>query len=66
MPTGQYSATATSVSLTSTSLVMATMQQRRAGISIEAAVPNTAASSFTVYLSKAVPSDTVIAWFIVN
>jgi hypothetical protein len=33
---------------------------------MEAAVPNTAASSFTVYLSKAVPSDTVIAWFIVN
>jgi hypothetical protein len=66
VPAGQYSATASSVSLTSTSLVMATMQQRRAGISIEAAVPNTATSSFTVYLSKAVPSDTVIAWFVVN
>jgi len=66
VPAGQSSATATGVSLTSTSLVMATMQQRRAGISIEAAVPDTAASSFTVHLSKAVSSDTVVAWFIVN
>src|SRR5215472_5617580 len=63
---GKSSATKTGVALTSSSLILATMQQDRAGVWIRSAVPNVAGSSFTIHLSKAVTARTSIAWFVVN
>src|SRR5262249_39893845 len=63
---GKSSATQTGVALNSASLVLATMQQDRAGIYIRSAVPNVAGSSFTVHLNKAVTVSTSVAWFVVN
>jgi hypothetical protein len=63
---GSSSATQTGVTLTPTSLVLATLQQDRAGVWVRSAVPNIAKSSFTVHLSKAPSASTSVAWFIVN
>jgi hypothetical protein len=52
---GKSSATRTGVPLTSASLVLATLQQDRAGVHVRSAVPDVARHSFTVHLSKAVP-----------
>jgi len=49
------------VALTSASLVLATMQQDRAGVYVRSAVPNATASSFTIHLSKAVTASTSVA-----
>jgi hypothetical protein len=66
VPAGKSSATQTGVALTSASLVLATLQQNLSGVYVRAAVPNTAGSSFTVYLSKAPTASTKVAWFVVN
>jgi len=63
---GSSSASQGGVALTSASLVLATLQQHAPGVTIEAAVPNVAAGSFTVYLSQAAPAATTLAWFVVN
>ena len=58
--------TKTGVALTAESLVLATLHENRAGVFIQSAVPDIAASSFTVHLNKSVTADTKVAWFIVN
>lgn len=63
---GRSTVTKTGVPLTAASLVLATLQEHKPGIYILAAVPDINADSFTIHLSKAVPSRTKIAWFIVN
>jgi hypothetical protein len=63
---GSSSATVTGVAPTAASLVLATLQQDRAGIWVRSAVPKVTASSFTVHLSKAVTASTKVAWFVVN
>jgi hypothetical protein len=63
---GHSSATQAGVALTNASLVLAMLQQNRAGVFIQAAVPDVRHKSFTVNLSKAVPASTKVAWFIVN
>jgi hypothetical protein len=63
---GSSKATKTGVTLTSASLVLVTLQQHATGVYVLAAVPNTAGSSFTVYLSQAVSAATKVAWFVVN
>jgi hypothetical protein len=63
---GHSSATRTGVALTSLSLILATLQQDHAGVYVRSAVPNPAASSFTIYLSKEVTVSTSVAWFVVN
>jgi hypothetical protein len=62
--TGQ--GTRTGAALTAASLVLTIVQQHRDGVHVQTAVPDIAASSFTVFLSKAVPASTKVAWFIVN
>ena len=37
-----------------------------AGLSVLAAVPNLAANSFRVYLSKTATASAKVAWFVVN
>ena len=63
---GTSSATKTGVALTAASLVLATLQQNLSGVYVRSAVPNLAASSFTIHLSKAPPASASVAWFIVN
>jgi hypothetical protein len=63
---GSSSATRTGVALTAASLVLATLQQDRAGVWVRSAVPNVAGSSFTIHLSTAVAASTTVAWFVVN
>ena len=63
---GKSAVTHTGVALTSSSLILATLQQNRAGVFVQAAVPNVSGSSFTIYLSKAVSASTKVAWFVVN
>lgn len=63
---GNISVTVTGVSLTSASAVFAIIQQNRSGIWVRAAVPNVAASSFTLFLNASVPASTRVAWFVVN
>jgi hypothetical protein len=63
---GRSAVTETGVALTSASLVLATLQQDRAGVWVRSAVPDVAAGSFTIHLSKAVTAGTKVAWFIVN
>jgi hypothetical protein len=63
---GKSSATQGGVTLTPASLVLATVQQDRAGVWVRSAVPNVAKHSVTVHLSKPVPARTRVAWFVVN
>jgi hypothetical protein len=63
---GTSSATQTGVPLAKASLVLATLQQDRAGVWIRSAVPNVAGQSFTVHLNKTVTAATNVAWFIVD
>jgi hypothetical protein len=66
VPAGKSSATKTGVALTSASLVLATLQQDRAGVWLRSAVPNVKGRSFAVHLSKSVGRKTTVAWFVVN
>jgi hypothetical protein len=63
---GKATVTRSGVALTAASLVLATLQQNVAGVYVRAAVPSVSGSSFTVYLNKAVPAGTKVAWFVVN
>jgi hypothetical protein len=63
---GKSSVSKTGVALTAASLVLATLQQDRAGVWVRSAVPSVAGSSFTINLNKAVSASTTVAWFIVN
>jgi hypothetical protein len=64
--TGKIAVTKTGVSLTPASLVLATLQQDHPGVWVRSAVPEVASGSFTIHLSRAVPANTKVAWFIVN
>jgi hypothetical protein len=63
---GTSKVTKTGVALTAASLVLATLQQNRAGVFVQAAVPNVSGSSFTIHLNKTVSARTKVAWFVVN
>ncbi len=54
------------MALTAASLVLATLQQDKAGVWVRSAVPNIAGSSVTVHLSKAVTASIKVAWFVIN
>jgi len=60
------SVTVTGVPLTASSLILSTPQGKVAGVSIEGVVVDTATSSFTISLTKAVKVSLAIAWFIVG
>jgi hypothetical protein len=70
IPSGDNAVTVTGVPLTSTSLVLATLQQLRnvgfALTTVAAVVPSTATSSFVIYLNQNVSTPTPVAWFVVN
>lgn len=66
IPAGASKVTVSGVSLSDASFVLATLQAYRAGVAVAAVVPNAAAGSFTIRLTKAVTSSTKVAWFVVN
>jgi hypothetical protein len=66
VPAGAAQVTHSPGGLKSGSLILATLQQNRPGVSVRAAVPNVAAGSFTIHFTQAVPADTTVAWFVVN
>ena len=51
----------TVVTINSNSLILATIQQNRPGVFVQAAVPTS--TGFTIYLNKAVATKTTVAWF---
>ncbi len=63
---GTSAVTKTGVALTAASLVLASVQQDRAGVWVRSAVPNVVGSSFTIHLNKTVAASTTVAWFVVN
>jgi hypothetical protein len=63
---GQAKVVLTGLALKPTSLVLATLQTRRNGVSVEAAVPDPAAGTATVYLSKATPGPVDLGWFVIG
>jgi hypothetical protein len=65
---GKTSLIHTGVTLASTSLVLANLQNSLPGVYVEAVVPNVSGHSFQIVLSKAVPAGKTakVAWFIVN
>ena len=63
---GTSTVTKTGLALTAASLVLATLQQNRAGVFVQAAVPDVSGSSFTIHLNKTVSASTNVGWFVVN
>jgi hypothetical protein len=66
VPAGKASVTVSGVTLGASSLVLATLQQRAGSISVAAAIPNAAASSFKIVLSQVATSNLAVAWLIVG
>lgn len=60
------SVTVTDVSLTSTSMILATPQGIVDGVAVEGVVPDLSGSSFVIYLTKAVKVSLALAWFVVG
>jgi hypothetical protein len=64
---GSSTATVKHLSLTSSSLVLATIQGFVAGVNVQGVTIVTGTNgSFTVHLNKTAPSAIVVGWFIVN
>jgi len=65
--TPKSSVKVTSVALTASSLVLATIQTNNApGVFVQSAVPSVANSWITISLNQAVSKSVKVAWFIVN
>ena len=54
------------VALTTTSLMLATLQHDLYGVYLRSAVPNVTRNSFTLHLSQPVLRSAKLAWFVVN
>lgn len=68
VPAGTHTHTVTGVSLSTSSLVLATLQNLVDGVFVRAVVPDVAAKRFQIVLSANVPAGKVahVGWFIVN
>jgi hypothetical protein len=66
VPAGSSHVTKSGIALTAESLILATLQQNRPGVYVQAAVPDISRNSFTIHLTKAVTGRTRVAWFVVN
>ena len=56
----------TGVALSSSSLILATLQGFEKGVAVAGVVPDVAASSFTIHLTKAAKVAVAVAWFIIG
>ena len=66
VPAGKRTANVRVAPVTPQTLVIATAQERVAGIHIEAAVPDTTNDGFTVHLNRRAPEDMRVAWFLLD
>lgn len=64
VPSGAKSVTVTLGQVTPSSLVLATLQEAQANVSVQAAVPGT--DSFTILMNGPVSHDRKVAWFVIN
>lgn len=58
--------TVSGIDLSATSLIFVTPQGHVGGVAVEAAVPDVASSSFTIYLTDVVTISLPMAWFVVG
>jgi len=65
VPTGATQATQ-QAPVTSDSIVLATVQQNVAGVSVRAAVPAGTGGSFTVFLTQAASTQITVGWFVLG
>jgi hypothetical protein len=61
---GRTSVTRTLAGVTTSSIIIAVLQQAESGTWIRAAVPGS--GKFTVYFNRALPSSSVVGWFVIN
>ena len=54
------------VTLTSTSIVLATLQTDDSTIGVASVAPNVSKSEFTIHLTKDVTKSVSVGWFVVN
>jgi hypothetical protein len=66
IPKNAQYAKVSDVALTSSSFVIATLNQYRSGVWIAAAVPNVAADSITIYLNKKATAATKVSWVVLE
>ncbi|WP_369174257.1 hypothetical protein AB5J49_42705 [Streptomyces sp. R28] len=66
VPAGRDRFTVTGPTIGPASMVLATVQEDKRGVAVRAAVPDPAAGSFTVVLTQASPTETAVAWFVIN
>jgi hypothetical protein len=65
VPAGAHQATQAAL-VQSDSIVLATMQQNVANVSVRAAVPSPAGGAFTVFLTQAATTDVTVGWFVLG
>jgi hypothetical protein len=63
---GAASVTVTGVSLTSTSIVLATPQGNQSGVSVKGVIKNVSDSKFTIYLTADATAALEIGWFVIG
>jgi hypothetical protein len=63
---GHSNVVKTSIALTSSSFVLATLQTNVAGLYIQSVVTTPSGSKFTIYLNKAPSVNVSVAWMVVN
>lgn len=66
VPAGANQASQPAPAVQSDSIVLATMQQNVANVSVRAAVPAAAGGSFTVFLTQAAPTNITVGWFVIG
>jgi hypothetical protein len=66
VPAGSSRVTVRGVELTETSAILATLQRRASGVHLDAVETNSAAASFTIYLTAASPRELPVAWFVLG
>jgi hypothetical protein len=66
VPAGDISVRVSGVALSSSSLILATLQKKDGHAHVRAAVPDVAAHSFTIYLTRPPTIDLPVGWFVVN
>lgn len=63
---GQTRAVISNLALTPNSIVLATLQARRRGLHVEAAVADPATNSATIFLNKEAPAPVDVGWFVIG
>ncbi len=66
IPAAKAKVVLTGLALKPTSMVLATLQTRQSGVHVEAAVPDAATGTATVYLSKATTGAADLGWFVIG